>query len=370
MRILLNFLPLLGRGGGRQNAFNLWRAIAEHDSGHEWTALARPELPIGQLRAAPWQEVRTVEARSLLRRLWLDNMLLPRLARETNADVLFTPMGVGPLRPPVPSVVGWHDSTVVYPESPMWAKVSLRKRATARLRARYARARVARADVVCVQTLVMARRLSHAWRIPLERFRIVPNGPSEFLRGELPRDERPPGPARVLVVATDQPAKNLDVLEPVGRALGELGETDVEIVVTVRSPNAQRPSSFGSAVPVRWLGQVPHAELAQLYRSADVVFVPSFMESFSAVYVEAWQFQVPLVTSDLDFARELCGSAAVYAPPTNARVLAAVIQRVLGSEVERDRLVAEGTRRFEALPSWRERLERYVSAVEAAGLHC
>lgn len=430
MRILVNFLPVW-RGGGAQNVMNLWRMVGEAGCGHEWLAVARPELPLGDGGSEPWRELRRVEVGSFGRRLWLENVWVPALAGWWGADVVFTPMGAGPLRGPVPTVIGWHDSYVAYPESPMWKRCPVRFRVVAALRARYARVAARRALRICVQTDIMARRLARVWGIEAGRFRVIPNGPSRFVAAErgagplaggvaggagealaagdegcggwgaagpapFPAGGGPGGrrgcgsaegggasPAwagghpgrvrRILVVAEPQPAKNLEAVPAVAAALLRGGVRDVEFVLTVpeRGGPYMRPVERALAraepgVPIRRIGRVPHDRLAGLYRSGDAAFLPSLMESFSAAYVEAMQFGLPIVTSDLDFARAICGDAAVYVPPLDPEACAEALVRVLEDGGLRERLRRTGFARVGTFPDWRQRFAAYVEVLEEA----
>jgi glycosyltransferase involved in cell wall biosynthesis len=114
------------------------------------------------------------------------------------------------------------------------------------------------------------------------------------------------------------------------------------------------------------VGAVPHEHLGVLYGSGSALLVPSWVESFTAVYPEAWHFGLPVVTSDLDFARGLCGAAALYAPPDAPAAFAAQLVRVLAEAGLREALVAEGRARLAALPDWDRRLALYLDALEEA----
>ena len=113
----------------------------------------------------------------------------------------------------------------------------------------------------------------------------------------------------MLVPGDPKPAKNLEVVPAVAEALARRRVADVELVLTV-SPDPTRWSGPldeamarpAERVPIRRIGQVPHAQLGPLYRGAAAVLLPSLAESFSATCVEAMHFGVPLVTSDRDFA--------------------------------------------------------------------
>ncbi|HVU71606.1 MAG TPA: D-inositol-3-phosphate glycosyltransferase [Mycobacteriales bacterium] len=58
-------------------------------------------------------------------------------------------------------------------------------------------------------------------------------------------------------------------------------------------------ASLGIADRVRFLPAVPRAELADVYRAADVLAVPSYSESFGLVAVEAQACGTPVVATDV-----------------------------------------------------------------------
>ncbi len=389
MRVLLDFLPLLGRGGGQQNAMNLWAALARHGgAGHRWLAVCRSNLALPEPAPGSGMEVATLPVEGAGvggGRFRAENLELPRLARRFGADLIFTPMGTGPLRAGVPRVAGWHDATAVYPESPMWVGLPTAELLGQRLRTAYAAAALRGAARVCVQTSTMGRRVSAVLGVPPERIRVVPNGLSSFLAGEAPARDAPGigdagagdawlAPRRVLVVTTTMPAKNLPALPRIARALADLGVEGVEIVATLapdtgaREMGVEPPSGavvVPGPVPVRCIGAVPHERLGDLYRSGSAVLVPSWVESFTAVYPEAWHFGLPLVTSDLDFARDLCGASALYAPPDRPDAFALQILRALTDDPLRRALNVAARARLAALPDWDRRLELYLSSFGA-----
>lgn len=406
MRVLLNFLPLLGRGGGRQNAINLWAALARHGgAGHRWLAVCRSNLALPEPPPGSGMEVTALPVEGAGvggGRFRAENLELPRLARRFGAELIFTPMGTGPLHAGVPRVAGWHDATAVYPESPMWVGLPTAELLAQRLRTAYAAAALRGAARVFVQTSTMGRRVSAVLGVPPERIRVVPNGLSSFLAGEAPAregagvaDEGAGSawalPRRVLVVTTTMPAKNLPALPRIARALAGLGAEGVEIVATLAPDTGAREMglepppawAFGDGahsggggldrsvvvpgpVPVRCIGGVPHERLGDLYRSGSAVLVPSWVESFTAVYPEAWHFGLPVVTSDLDFARDLCGRAALYAPPDRPDAFAHQLLRALTDDPLRRALDLAGRARLSALPDWDRRLELYLDALEEA----
>ncbi len=378
--MLVNTLPVT-RGGGLQNIRNLWTAAGRDGEGDEWMFVARPES--GLADAGPdvaWRHCTYFPIQGFGHRLKIENVAVPKLARTWGADLVFTPMGAGPVRCGCPTVMGWHDPSAGYPESPMWARAGFRFRNMERLRRRYARAAASRALRVCTQTASLADRIAKHWQIDRGRFRIIPNGPSSFHQSEEPAPEPPRGdPKIVLVLGNPKPIKNFEVVPRVAAALSATELCDVEVHATLSDDDVfmdrylrQEVAVGPTRIPIRKIGLIPHAELGRLYRRSAVVFLPSLLETFSATYIEAMHFGVPLVTSDLDFAREICGDAALYADPLDPRACAAAIHTALTDTRLRHALREAGFARVKTFPDWSERFALYREAcreavIEAAG---
>jgi glycosyltransferase involved in cell wall biosynthesis len=75
------------------------------------------------------------------------------------------------------------------------------------------------------------------------------------------------------------------------------------------------------------VGFIPQASLADYYRSCEALLMPTFLESFSGTYVEAMRYELPILTSDLDFAHAVCGDAALYFDPWDPRAIKDAILR-------------------------------------------
>lgn len=374
MRILVNLLPA-SSGGGMQYAINFWRAVGEWGAGDDWLCVCRPGRGLEDSTARPWQQIEFMKPGGMAERLWAENYAIPRLARRWRADVVITLIGAGPVRSPVPAVVGWHDPTVAYPESVLWKRFSPRQRLAFRARERYVRLAVRRARRVTVQTSVMRTRLAARWKIDPARFAVVPHGPSAFLADEAPAPSRSRArrPWKVLVIGDPKPTKNWGVIPETAARLAEAGQGEGRFVMTISSDDEPWLDLFraaldhwGERVPIERVGRVPHPSLGPLYRDADAVFLPSVLESFSATYVEAMHFGVPLVTSRLDFAREICGSAAEYADPFDGRDCARALARVLDDPSRREALRQAGFERIRRFPDWKERIRLYREVYAAA----
>lgn len=170
------------------------------------------------------------------------------------------------------------------------------------------------ADAVIAPTPAEAEHLHAAGGVPAERLHVVPPGVDleTFRPGDRLQARRALGGGRiVLFVGRLQPLKGPDTAIRTLAALDALLPADGLptrlLVVGGASGNGHGVSDparlralaaeLGVADRVAFLAPRPPAELAPLYRAADVVVVPSHSESFGLVALEAQACGTPVVAS-------------------------------------------------------------------------
>jgi glycosyltransferase involved in cell wall biosynthesis len=111
------------------------------------------------------------------------------------------------------------------------------------------------------------------------------------------------------------------------------------------------------------VGPVPVSRGPEMYRTCHMLFLPSVLETFSANYPEAMAMGLPIVTTNLSFARDVCGEAGAYFEPMNARDAAETIGRLCGDERLWNSLVVEGKRILRSLPNQQMKYELYRNCI-------
>ena len=77
----------------------------------------------------------------------------------------------------------------------------------------------------------------------------------------------------------------------------------------------------------------------------DFILLPTLAEASTAVYPESFISKRVLLTSDIDFARELCGNAAVFFDPLDARDIAEKIITISADSEQQAQLIHNGLER-------------------------
>ena len=332
MRLLINAVGLRA-GGGLTVGLNCLRGIRQ----------ARPDYDIMALVPADhgYEEV-CAELRIVHRafttggayqawRVWFDQVHVPIIASRWSADVLFSLNNQAALLAPCPQVVLFHNPYYIYPVAQWWSLLSPFERASLLLQRWLFSLTAPRCARVAAQTQVAARRLEAKYGIEPDRIAVVASAvaPEHHARADASGDlagrrmrQAAAGRAGILTLARYYPHKDLEFIVRVARRLREAGDRRFVFFITIGAD--QHPGARALLASIERerlsddivnLGPLAYDQLRSAYHAARVCFVPSVLESMSGAYLEALQYRLPIVTTDLDFARESCGAAAEYFPP-------------------------------------------------------
>lgn len=114
------------------------------------------------------------------------------------------------------------------------------------------------------------------------------------------------------------------------------------------------------------LGPIPQDKLSAYFLHCDGLILPSLLESFSGTYLEAMFFKCPIITSDLDFAHEVCGDGAMYFNPWSTDSILEAILKLKNDENYRKKIVKAGGEQIGQFYSdWRTIVDNAASDIES-----
>ncbi|HEY6291292.1 MAG TPA: glycosyltransferase [Terriglobia bacterium] len=369
----------LTAGGGKAGLLRLLPSLARH-ADHRFVALL-PDLPefVALQRSLQRPNLKLILRRkpaSLLRRHFDLQGTVRRICSAERADALLCLGNFGPRRPPVPTVVLLHNAHYVS-ISPCAAAASttLRERLVTAYGRDYLR-RLPDGVRLVVQTELMKQRAVAAYGLEPSRIEVIPDG--DALPPEAEISKRQDGGAAgvhalftFLCLSRYYPHKNLEVLPEAMKRLPAYSSRPARCLLTIhrdQHPGARRLlGKIESLGPVLVnLGPVATGKLAEVYRSADAFILPTLLESFGRTYLEAMRFDLPILTSDRDFARHLCREAALYFDPLDPESVARSMARSMEEGDLRTRLIAGRETVLGQVPSWEEIGDRFVDVLERA----
>ena len=205
--------------------------------------------------------------------------------------------------------------------------------------------------------------IQHYLHAPAEKIEVIHNGLDP--RYLLPPDEASVANVRerfilnapfILYAGNIKPHKNVERLIDAFAMLREDGHQDLKLLIIgdelSKYPGIRRlVHRHHLHAHVRFLGFVPDATLAALYRLASIFVFPSLFEGFGFPPLEAMASGTPVITSNVSSLPEVVDDAAILIDPLDPAALAAAMSRVLGDDALRADLIRRGRLRVGAF-SW------------------
>ena len=93
-------------------------------------------------------------------------------------------------------------------------------------------------------------------------------------------------------------------------------------------------------------------DVPSLYRQCDGLLMPTLLESFSGTYVEAMFHNIPIFTSNFDFARDVCKDGAMYFDPFDVQDIIGQLNFIFCNDNEKNELLKRAKTVLSELPDW------------------
>jgi len=377
MRILVHAANLQ-KGGALQVAASLLEEFARHAE-YEFHILAGPPLmeAAHSLLAGGRLTITTVrQSPTSGLPAWRAFLNSAQHAEKTwKPDAVLTVFGPGLWRPRVPHLMGFANGLYLFSGSRFiredWP-VGRLARIRYALRRRLLLQRVRKeADAWWVETAAAKQTLARAARISEEKIAVIPNAVGQaflpYLHRAVVEQERREGDGefRVLVMGAAYPNKNLSLIADM---LPLVGDLNLKFLFTLPRPDFESLfGKFSSDARLVNLGTLKPGEAPSAYLESDAVLLPSKLETFSAVLLEAAAMERPLLAPDLPFAREDCGGSAQYFDPWSAASAVSALRLIIEDSSLRMRLVQSGRERVQSAPTAASRARRILEILNKLG---
>jgi glycosyltransferase involved in cell wall biosynthesis len=361
MRILIDATPLQtghrARGVGTYTR-ELLRALLALDRENEYRLLVHPDTtqPAGTLPALgplPPNANLVILPRPRLGRLTgfaSHQAALPVLLARQQADLFHSPgfmahlsvPGV-PWRCPLPLVVTLHDFIPLHVPALFNGKAVNRWWYSQQMRlARRAR------RLICVSQATRDDALRYLG-VDQERCTVIYEGVDRAVFYPRVRQLPPTDPPYILFVGGDYANKNRPAALAAFVRLAQEIALPHHLVMVGRDATTEddlvRRTPGLDLSRLRRIEQVDQAELARLYRQADLFLFPSTCEGFGLPVLEAMASGVPVVTSTASSLPEVAGQAALLVDPQDVAGLAAAMIQALADRALHSRLRDAGLAR-------------------------
>ena len=289
--------------------------------------------------------------------------LIPQICKRVNADIVWA-LNLGMYRKiSTPQVISINNAFQVYPWRDLFSCVARNHFALAALRF-FSTQSLKASNGVLVQTSAMKFQVEKNLKSSNLPVRVIskPLTKTTFNKASPELEAVPPARRSsvaftFLYVATAEKHKNHRILTKAVEELKTEG-LNVRVLFTISKNELVRITGRAGARllasgNVVTLGWVPPDQLEALYGQADACVMPSLIESQSSAHIEAFSFGKPQVCSDLYYAREICGNAALYADPYDGNEWSRQMKNIITNANIRNELSSRGKEVLRSLPnSW------------------
>ena len=247
-------------------------------------------------------------------------IIMPRLFRNYNIDLVFN-FGDIIIPTTLPQLYLFDWAYAVYPESIVWKKMDYHDYLMRKIKMFIILNYIKYATLVIAQTKNIKERLISIYN--LERVIIVPNAVSleNIDSGELYDFKLPKNKKKLLYLTYYYSHKNIEILIPLAMKIKEMA-LPYCIITTIERYEHKHSKLFIDRIKnyklddiIINVGNVKMPLVPSLYQQCDALFMPTLLESYGLPYFEAMYHGKTIFTSDLNFAKDVCGNAAFYFDP-------------------------------------------------------
>lgn len=203
--------------------------------------------------------------------------------------------------------------------------------------------------------------ISREFKIPEEKFSIVPNGINTDLFFPIPEIEREPDTIMVTNSA-DTPLKGLYYLL---QAVEKISKTRRIKLVVIGTPKknggvVKLIKKLGIGHLIQFTGRINDNEFVRQYARASCAVVPSVYEGFGLPVGEAMACGVPVISTTGGALPEVVGKAGMLVPPEDHTALAEAIIYMLDHPDHAKQMGISGYKRVQQHFTWEKAAEKTI----------
>ena len=212
--------------------------------------------------------------------------------------------------------------------------------------------------------------IGREFKIPAERFRVVPNGIDLDCFYPMKEIQR----ANDLILVTNSADTPLKGLRYLLEAVAEIRRERKIRLVVIGKPKEdgvieRLVGELSLGDTVRFTGRIGQEEFARLYAESTMAVIPSLYEGFGMPAGEAMACGVPVISTSGGALPEVVGDAGILVPPADKSALREAILALLNDPERRRNLSEAGLARVKSSLTWRhaalKTVEVYREAMDA-----
>lgn len=290
---------------------------------------------------------------------------LDSLIQKYMIDGVITMFAPSRWNPKVPHFAGFALSQLVIPESPYYKilsiKESIRQHLLNNLWTYYFKKGT---HFLYTENPFITRRLIEKW----PSFQVITitnyynqvfDNPSRWIEKKLPDFSG----TTILTLSRNDKHKHVDIIPEICKRLKDL-HPDFLFRFVLPETEDKYPIEESLKPFFCLIGKIPIESCPSIYSQCDISFQPTLLECFTATFPEAMRMKKPIIACNLEFAKGLCGDAALYFDWDNPDQAAELIYKVATNKDISNQLVEAGTLQLKNYDDYMHRSEKLINAIE------
>ncbi len=371
MKIFINATTCVVGGGAQVAASFITQAMK--DNRHKFVAAVSQKVKeyLGSTADQPWvHEVTPSPARPLTG--MGSRRLLKDLELKFRPDIVFTVFGPAYHNFRAPHVCGMADPWVTHPSSLATSRLGVLGRLKMKLQCLYKKQRLSVKDFYWTETEVASQGLVDLIDLDTDKVFTIPNCYSPLFDSFEFLNEPHGSVMKIFTLSAAYSHKNLTIIPKMASVLSKRGLGEgFKFVITLpdKGPEINEFWELARRLDVcdliENIGSIPLESCPLWYSKTDILFLPTLLETFSVTFLEAMKMNRPIITTNLDFTRDICGDAAEYFEPLDAESAVDAIITIGKRTTSRySELVKRGIERLKQFPSPSEKYNMHIQWLE------
>jgi hypothetical protein len=317
-------------GGGLFGTLNLLRAFKDVADNEEFLLIYSAGYGYEQLDLPPGNKRYVYQgSHSPLARQWFERITLPKVIDAYNPDVILGLANIGLTKPKVPQALFIRMPYLFYEREKYYPDLTFRERIRfAALKDQVRTSLSNGTGLVFVQTPVVQERFSKEFNYPEEQIKVFRlTAPSDI---QISTDNvMPPvfnqtgNHFHVLIMTRYLTHRNPDILISLCKRYGDdIRKNGIKFITTITPGEHPFASRFLQNISknkfediIVNVGNLSRFEVAPYLANSQLLWLPTMMETLGFSFLEAMKMDTAIMAPDLDFARYVCGDAAIYYDP-------------------------------------------------------
>jgi glycosyltransferase involved in cell wall biosynthesis len=297
---------------------------------------------------------------------------LKKLEDQFQADVIFSVFGPSWWTPKKPHLMGFAYPYIIYKDSPYFQKITVIKKFEYLLREKiHLHFLKKNGKYLVCETDDTSKLISRKLSLESHQVFTVGNTHSslfnDFKTNQYIKSiDHRKMEYRFLTLCSYSKHKNLEIINLVVDEIRKLNlKIEIKFILTIDENSYKKYFNKETKKYILNKGQITNQECPDLYASCDFLFLPTLLECFSANYPEAMKMKLPILTSDLSFAKSVCGNAALYFNPMDPRDILDKMLLLISNDSIKHELIKNGELQLLKMPTAKQRAEMYLNILNS-----